>query len=376
MSVLLVGFVLLSGCIAPGTPSEDDLGTTQNNLNSDDQGAQDAKAVQDVMDAGQAQIDSAFNNPNATPQQILDALALAQRLGLDTPELDAKTKAFLQKWINDIIANPNSTPEMLLNALAVAQLFVGDEDETYYNQVMGILKQKVNSELQSQSLCKKRLLEIAQYAQLLGFEEIANTTLTRAQGMPDECGNTTVEYSEIVNSPSYSKTANATFRGTSMKLFAPGGFTLPGFKSYSLNNGSVNWNYFEFTSDGCIETYRKSSGTEKTLPYLEAMTKVADQKGNIPFTSFSLGNDDKYSGSFSITFDVTVKEVKIPFVPKQPGEEDPCKDVKPKAQYTERNVISANFDGTANDDIKIADTKKDEYEGGDTIIIWNLTLEE
>lgn len=372
LSILLVSFVLLSGCV--GVTSNDNLGENKSNLNSDDQQANDDQASQDAKDAAQAQINDTFSDPNATPQEILDALAQAQRLGLDTPELDAKTKAFLKKWIDDIIKNPNSTPEMLLNALAVAQLFVGDEDEAYYNQVMSILKQKINSELTSQSLCKARLMEIAKYAQLLGFDEIASTTLARAEGMPEECGNTTVEYSEIYNGESSSKTINATFRGTSMKLFAPGGFTMPDNKMYSLVNGSVNYNYFDFYDDGCIEYYRKGNGTQKLEGYLESMMKNP-MTDDIALGVLGRTNDDKYSGNFSVTFEVTVREAKKQFIPKQPGEEDPCKDVKAKPPYTERGTISANFDGTS-DDSKIADTKREVYEGGDTIIIWNLTLED
>jgi hypothetical protein len=351
LSILLVSFVLLSGCVGvnpiPG----------------------------DVPNNG-SDITGTLSDPNASPEAVLEALANAQKLGKDTPEMDEQTKAFFKKWINDILINPNATPEMLLNALAVAQM-MGVDSEDMYNTVLAKLKEKINSELQSQSLCKDRLLEIAAYAQQLGFTQLGEEIIARASGMPNECGNTTVEYSEIVDSKGYSKTANATFRGTSMKLFAPGGFTMPDNKFYNLDKGSVNWNYYEFSDGGCIELYKKSSGTELMNSFLATMTK--DPKNtNVAMGSLGRNNDDEYSGNFSITFDVTVREVKKQFIPSYPEEKDPCADVKAKSSYTEKGGITANFTGTS-DESKIVDTKREEYKeedySSDTIIIWNLTLE-
>ncbi|MBN2127302.1 MAG: hypothetical protein JW703_02820 [Candidatus Diapherotrites archaeon] len=117
-------------------------------------------------------INDVINNPNSSTAELMQAWALAQGLGLDTPEMEAKVKAKIMDDINEIIDNPNATIPELLNALALAQQLGLDSDELT-QKIMDKIRDRINKILEDGKITKKEALELAALSQLLGFDDLA-----------------------------------------------------------------------------------------------------------------------------------------------------------------------------------------------------------
>jgi len=344
--LLFVFSILLSGCTSK-QPTDGDAEA--------DEAEQIANETQEVQD----KITDTIDNPNATPQEILDALAAAQGLGLDDEKLTKEAMEKLKAWIMEILNNPNSTTEMLLYALGIAQM-LGLDDEKMYNDVINTIKARLEKEMKDPYLCKDRLIEIATLAQKLGFDEIADVALNRAEVASDKCGFSQLTYTYTESSNTGSRVIVAKATGGVLTLYAPGGFTLPDSTSYYFTDGVLDWQYSESINDGCAITTREGTGTEK----LESMYD----------SLFYLENIGKYGGGVSAIVKVKVTVSKIP---PQPGEDDPCPETENKTYYEDEGV-QFNIEGTTNDLKHLIDSRavggKDEDYDWSEKTTWDLKL--
>ncbi len=309
LSSLLIILVMLSGCT----------------INSSSE-AEEIQQTKDTTDTAQEQIDTTINNPNATPQEILDALATAQGLGIDTEKIDAEATALLKKWVMDILNNQNSTTEMLLYALGVAQM-MGLDSDTMYNNTINKINLRIQEEMKDPNLCKNRLLEIATLAQQLGFKEIADVALNRAELSSEKCGYSQLTYTYDESSNGGSRVISAKATGGVLTLYAPGGFTMPEGTSHFFNDGKLEWQYKEVFDNGCAVVTREESGTEDLKTIYDSL--------------FYLDNDGKYQGGVSVNVKLTVTTVKNP---PPPGEDDPCPDTKNET-HIEDDMVQFNISG-------------------------------
>ena len=266
IGIFLIGIILFSGCVAP---ESDNLGTTKSALtNSGDPKAPNNGGPSEVdnvipinnppsgEDTEKQPTDSTLDYSNATPQQLLDALGLAQLLGLPTDEIDAATKAKIKQWAEGIINDPNSTNSMLVNALQLLQSIglMPNLDKV----VLDIIKNRLTEEINDQYTCKNRLKEIVILCDQLGFDDLKKLAEQKQSGAGNQCSRIKYEYLTEAKDTYYFTKIDIV--GGTLKRYSVLGQTL-GTRSYYFEDGKFIWNYKMVVDNGCVIINKEGSGT-------------------------------------------------------------------------------------------------------------------
>ncbi len=318
LCILLFGFVLLSGCVAPGTEEGSNLGTVQSNLSSTGSGT---GTVNSPNNGGPSEVDNIIpiDNPpppgedppekqpdsgdatpdysNATPQQLLDALGLAQLLGLPSDALDAAAKEKIKQWAEGIINSPNSNNAMLVEALQVLQALGLDPEGMFQKEVWAKIKVRVEGELNDPNTCKNRLKEIAELFSQLGWKDLADEALKKAETAGDMCSKIIYEYLSEAQDTYYS--TKVTIIGNTLKRYEVYGITL-GMYNYYFETGKFMWEVKEVVDTGCVILTREGKGE---YPITE----------NIKHSLFGFdANSDHYSGSSYYNVEINIDKQPSP----------------------------------------------------------------
>ena len=250
------------------------------------------------MNADQADtmgnVEDTFNNPNSTPQQMLDALGLAQIWGLpDTDKYDAQTKAKIKQWAESIISDPNSTNGMLIDALNLLQSFglLPNLDKV----VLDIIKNRLTEEINDQYICKNRLKEIVILCDQLGFDDLKKLAEQKQSGAGDQCSRIKYEYLSEAEDTYYFTKIDVV--GGTLKRYSVLGQTL-GTKSYYFENGKFIWTYKVVVDTGCVILTKEGTGT--------ATMESENQ------SLFGFYDDDQYGGSAFFSAELNVDKTPSP----------------------------------------------------------------
>lgn len=242
-------------------------------------------------DSGDSGADPTTDYSNATPQQFLDALGLTQLLGLPTDALDAAAKEKIKQWAEGIINNPNSTNAMLVEALQVLQALGLDPKGMFEKEVWAKIKVRVEDELNDPNTCKNRLKEIAELFSQLGWNDLADKALKKAETAGDMCSKIKYEYlSEAQDTYYFTK---VTIIGNTLKRYEVYGMTL-GLYNYYFETGKFMWEVKEVVDTGCVILTREGKGE---YPITE----------NIKHSLFGFdANSDHYSGSSYYNVEINI----------------------------------------------------------------------
>ncbi len=414
LGIFLIGVVLLSGCVSNAT-NNNNLGTTQSNLtnnngtanspnnggpsevdpkvinvnsdpnavqpeptnpkgseqatkdalnnlgNAQAQGTETSQQQQAVTDAATAQTNAVINDPNATPMQLLNALGLAQSLGLPNEgAIDTTAKAKILNWALDIINNPNSSNSMLLNALEVIEKMGLDTTGKINQQVWDTIKKRVSNEINDQYTCVNRLKEIAILCGLLGWTDLQNQAEAKEKTAETMCSRMHYEYEST--EPNSYLSEKYDIIGTTLKQYEAYGMTV-GLQNYYLEEGKFLWSYKSVVDSGCTITTQEGTGE---IPITLENKKL--------FLGFDV-NTHYYGSPF---FNVDVNYDKIPSSTR-----DSYCDTLPDQQLGKGTMmvsmqISINGFATGNKLIgqnsRIFGPQTEDQATGQELTYWNLTI--
>ncbi|MDO8627966.1 MAG: hypothetical protein Q7K42_05865 [Candidatus Diapherotrites archaeon] len=303
---------------------------------------------------------------NSPIENLTAALQTAQGLGWkkEEDELMARLLARIKLEIDNRMNKSDASIRELLEAMQLSQLWGISEEETG-NQVMqkieAILTQKINGP----NLCKQQLIDSAELAQKLGFDELGELALQKFQSAPEICGK--INYTHTTTYQDEVTTITATIQGN-IKQHTAAGFASE-YKQYYFSNATMQWNYSQTPQVSKCETIEKSgSGTEKF--------GKQDQYG-FPDNLFGVQPDGSYEGSISKTvkIKITIKKNSAPV-------DDPhaC-DYVEEGTTEEDYDVRAEFKGTTQTKTYLKDgmnesTPADEFsdESETTTADWELKL--
>ncbi len=307
MKWLLLLVLVITGCTTPNL-GENQLPPVVP-LDSDLQAAQDR--IQEVL-----------NNPQASVKDLLEALGIAQDLGWELDQDQAKNLGLEGTIQKEIYAR-------IQNLLAL--------------------------ELVNPQICKRRALEIKALTQQLGFAELEKLADLKVQMGADLCGELPLGGESTISMTStsgmdegpgtltiFNQKRVIDIRGK-LRERTPQGDS----RSYYFAEGKMDWSLETWLLDGCALTTITGSGTEE-------LNSPAD--GYIGFS-----NDGIYGGRFSkeiiVTVRVTSEEGEIInrakyYDPLSVDEDheleqirDQCQDVK-EEEYQEQESIGTTVSGT------------------------------
>ncbi len=301
----VVSAIFLSGCVST-TDDDNNLGTTQSELNSDGTANSPNNGGPSEVDnviyipgnnnpaepdpKPKDEVDPADDNPSTTPQILLNALGLAQLLGLPTDDIDAATKAKIKQYIEQIIADPNSTNAMLVNALELAQALGLDSEGMFAKEIWDKIKSRIEAELNDPYTCKNRLKEIAELLSQLGWDDLADKAMQKAESATELCSRIKYEYlSEAKDTYYFTK---IDIVGGALKRYSVLGQTL-GTRNYYFEDGKFIWSYKVVVDNGCVIITKEGNGTATMDSENHSLFgfEDAEQYGGSAFFSVELNVD-------------------------------------------------------------------------------------
>ncbi len=310
----------------------------------------------------QQRIDELVNNPRATIKELLEAMQLAQVLGLEYQGAYDEVVQRANQRVEAVLADPDApVRDLLLAAQFVQELGAENSDEAT-QRVMARIEQKISAQLSSENMCRRQLLDLAEISQLLGFNEIAEAALAKAQDASQLCGTVNFEekHDEERNNWRFVASANG-----NLKEFAPGGFSAQEAHTYYFSEGVLTWEYVADPAVGvCITTTKTGRGTVQFTddPFGGAVVVNA--------------NTGEYSGAVvSKTVQLTVTKQLAPQDPEADCSDIDVDDLNPE---TEDYDFQISISGTTDDRLRLRDELVDSYDGYDytetTTARWDLHL--
>ena len=241
--------------------------------------------------------------PKPTLKDMLKDAQAAQQKG-DSGNMDAINKAGRQA-VRDASEKIDATITELLDALALAQQ-LGIDDKSITDAIINRIRGKLEGELSTLGLCKKRLIEIAAIAQGLGFDDLNTKAMKRAETAPVKCASITYIYETHEPSNGDTQKTEATATGT-LKKYAPLGQSGSEGTSYTFTDGELTWTFDETLHVPCETITTTGSGT----------ASLTQNQGSLEV----LARDNSYeSPVISVRVNVNEAHHKLPINPEYPSE--------------------------------------------------------
>ena len=322
----------------------------------------------------QAHIDGVVNNPDASMKELLEAIEIAQAMGLKSEEGMAKVSQKTDARIKEILNDPNAGIPDLLIAAELAQS-LGTNEEGVYALVVAKIKLKLAAQINNPALCQKQLLEIAELAQGLGIDGVSENAMAAAPNAKPFCGKVNYTFTSIDKLYSLTTKITADITGNLKEVdnvsttiggvtinVDLGGFGQEGSRKYFFEDGKMNWTYDSAPeTQGCIILKKSGSG-------MVTLEEQADGTLNV-------NDDGTFEGDLART-SVTIKVTKekaaadptdphacdyITSEDLAPGEDQIDIDVHIEGTYVDRINLTGSYTGPATDEADFFAQEKATY---------------
>ncbi len=309
----------------------------------------------------QLYIDEIVDNPRSTIKELLEATQLAQSLGLSHQAAYEKIVEKANERLDAVLADPDAPiPDLLVAAQLLQEIGAENSDEAT-QQVMNAIQAKISAKLDSEDMCRRQLLDLAEISQLLGFGEISQVALAKAQSAAQFCGS--VNFEDKHEEEGNSRRIVADVQGN-LKEFALFGFASQEARSYYFGEGTFTWTYRADPEIGaCVTTTRSGEGT----------IQLTDDPTN---GQLNVNANGEYSGSIiSKNVQLTVSKE---LAPQDPEADCSYIDTDDLGTETEDYYVSIRIEGTTDNRLLLKNQAAESTEGSGyadtTTTTWDLRL--
>lgn len=239
-----------SGSNNPASDSNDDSGPLGNNPGPDPDADNDPK-IEDAKDV--------MKSSSSTIAQQSAAMRILIEAGVSEDELPAEVVARIKEWVRFVLSDPASTPRAWLDAFSWAES-LGIKDPELMDAVKNKIKAYIEGVLTNSTLCKGRLIELAELTSTADLDALNTQIMNRAASAPLQCSWVTREWA--TRNYSYNHFLRVSILGGTLKEHAVFGYRNPEALTYYWSDGLLTWEFQETTRDDCATTVRTGSGSE------------------------------------------------------------------------------------------------------------------